>query len=407
VDNCGAAGSYQRGGEPVILVNSPDLVRSVFLRDGSDFTKGPTQATVFRNVFGQSLSMLEGGDWLRRRRELGPLFSRRTVTAHASNVLRITSEACARWPNDAEVSLFDLLSDLTVTVVGRNIIDIPEWWCSGHSFWSARELVWAWMADHTGKGRSLTTPSDEGAEPADEWIRYLQHSVDSVIFERVRGAETRPDILQAMVQRLPGLTNIQLRDQALALLFAAHETNATAIFWSLYLLSRSPEFLRLAVAEARSLVDGPSVEVTDRQLTSSLAQRVLQESMRLYPPAGRQFRVTIHDLRMGGYFVPRDSAVTVCHYYLHRSPAVFSRADIFDPVRFEAMPNYADTSGGYIPFGYGKRRCLGRHYALMEATCILLYLVSKFEFEFEPEISPVLRMTLRPQPGARSQIRRR
>jgi cytochrome P450 len=201
------------------------------------------------------------------------------------------------------------------------------------------------------------------------------------------------------------LSPAEVRDQILALLFAAHETSACALFWSLYLLDRHPHVRQRLEREADAAFAARLLSTCGAGAFPYTLQ-VLQETMRLYPPAGRQFRVTTKPTTLGGRHLPEGVPVTVCQFLLHRRGTSFPEAERFDPQRFapEAPSRHPLA---YLPFGAGERICPGRHYAMLETQLLLAYLTSQFRFQFPEPVPAQLSVTVRPPGQAQAEIGRR
>lgn len=283
-------------------------------------------------------------------------------------------------------------------------------WAENGQFWQARERLWQWINSLAGERRGLAEPAT-GALDAQVAVAIaaVQDAVDQILQDRWCGLsrrdDLRTDIVDANDRAARQLDPAEIRDQVIALLFAAHETSAAALFWSLYLLAGYPTVRARVEQELDDVLVTRLPELADLAALPSTMQ-VVKESMRLYPPAARQFRVAARDTTLAGHPVAEGMPVSVCHYVLHRSPASFPEPDRFAPERFalDAPPPCPPT---YLPFGTGERTCLGRHYAMQEVHLLLAMLVSRFRFTFPEAVPPRLAVTLRPETGVRVQIRHR
>jgi len=389
VRQCGDIGMYERGGAPVVLVNTPALVRAMLIDGSPVLTKGDLQRSAFRTLLGDSLSMSDGERHHRLRRVLVPLFRRHALTRHAGMIIATAQTIVDRWAG--EIDLFGELHRLTVHTLGRTLVDEPELWDETSDFWLARERLWRWITGSAGQSHSLVTPVSHEPEPdIASAITTVQATLDHIIQRRGRRADLLGDLLDSGM-----LGDADVRDQILALLFAGHETSAVSLFWALHLLSRHP-------AEQDRLeheLDG--INPVRAHLPDTAM--VIREAMRLYPPAGRQFRVATADMMLGQDDVRAGTAVTVCPYLLHRRPGSFPGPDAFAPSRW-ATSAEPQT---YIPFGAGERICLGRQYALLETQLLLALIVSRFRLTFPQAVRPQLAVTLRPHGNPIVRVERR
>jgi cytochrome P450 len=410
--SCGDIGTYHRDGHPVVLINSPELARELLIDHASRISKGQLQRTAFSALLGESISVSEGERHRALRRLLAPLLTRRRVTGYAAQIVRTAAAACRSWPDAGPIDLFAELHRLTLHTLGRALIAEERLWDEQGEFWHCRQRLWDWITSHSSQGRNLTSAAVPGTgHDFATAASTIRESLDHVIEQRSRTSSVPADLLSSLMAAGGGggaacpLSRTGIRDQILALLFAAHETSACSLFWSLYLLDQDARARRRIEHEADAAFASRSVSAASVDALP-YTQQVLQETMRLYPPAGRQFRVTAKPITLGGYFVPEGRAVTVCQYLLHRRDASFPDAERFDPRRFapEAQRRH---SLAYLPFGAGERICLGRHYAMLETRTLLAYLASQYRFQFPAPVPARLRVTIRPPDRPPAMIRRR
>jgi cytochrome P450 len=201
-----------------------------------------------------------------------------------------------------------------------------------------------------------------------------------------------------------GMSNKQLRDEIMTLVLAGHETTANALTFTFYLLSKHPDVMRRLTKEVDDVLGGRQPTLADLPKLS-LTKRVLEESMRLYPPAWMFEREALEDDEINGYFVPKGSVIGVCTYVLHRDPDNFENPEGFDPDRFLGDPKDR-AKYTYLPFGGGARVCIGNAFAMMEAQICLAKVVQSYRVDLLPhtqlELDPVI--TLRPRGGLKMKM---
>jgi cytochrome P450 len=196
------------------------------------------------------------------------------------------------------------------------------------------------------------------------------------------------------------MSDQQLRDEAVTILLAGHETTALALSWTWSLLTEHPDQEERLAAEVRDVLSGRSATVEDLPKLRFTEQVVL-ESMRLYPPAWAVGREALHDCQVGGYAVPAGTTIYMSPWVIHRSPRFFDKPEEFYPERWQGdfakqLPRFA-----YFPFGGGPRVCIGNRFAMMEAVLILATMVQHFRIERAKghPVTPLPSITLRPKGG--------
>jgi cytochrome P450 len=227
-----------------------------------------------------------------------------------------------------------------------------------------------------------------------------------MITERRESGKDRGDLLSMLLLAQDeegeggGMSDSQLRDEAMTIFLAGHETTSNALSWTWYLLSQNPHAEALLHAELDTVLQGkvPTFEDVPRL---PYTEMVLAESMRLYPPAWAVGRLTIEDYSVAGYVIPKGSLVLLSQYVMHRDARFFPDPEIFDPERWLQEAKEARPQFSYFPFGGGPRRCIGEGFAWMEGILLLATLASRWRMRLDPShpigLQPV--MTLRPKHG--------
>ena len=242
--------------------------------------------------------------------------------------------------------------------------------------------------------------------------------LDAVIYrlieERRRSGKDRGDLLSMLLlaQDVEGdggrMTDVQLRDEALTIFLAGHETTANALTWTWYLLSQNPEVETKLHAEIDEVLGGqlPAFEDVARL---KYTEMVLAESMRLYPPAWAVGRRAVNDCKIGGYFVPKKSLVLMSQYVMHHDERYFHEPLHFKPERWTADERERRPQFSYFPFGGGPRRCIGEGFAWMEGILLIATLAQQWQMRLVPGHPVALKplMTLRPKHGMRMTVVRR
>jgi cytochrome P450 len=241
-------------------------------------------------------------------------------------------------------------------------------------------------------------------------LMRVDEILHAVIATRRASHDDPDDLLSMLLKAIDEESGVQmsdrqLRDEMMTLFLAGHETTATALTWTWYLLSRHPEVEERLLGELHQVLRERAPTAADLP-NLPYTEMVVREAIRLYPPAPGVAREPIEDVTIGGYDVPKGSLVTVNTYALQRDPRFFVAPEQFDPERFaggweERIPRYA-----YLPFGAGPRVCIGNGFAIMEARLVLATLAQRCRLSLEPgqEVLPIQLVTVRPRDGIKMRL---
>ncbi|HEX8338709.1 MAG TPA: cytochrome P450 [Pyrinomonadaceae bacterium] len=396
---------FQAATQAVYLLNHPDHVRDVLVTHHARFMKGRALQRAKR-LLGEGLLTSEGDFWRRQRRLAQPAFHRQRVNSYAETMVGYAEKTSARWRAGETLDVADEMSRLTLAVVGKTLFDADVE--------SDADEVGAALAEVMSLFGYLMLPFSELLErlplPPRRRFERARARLDRVIYriieERRREGRDRGDLLSTLLHAVDeegdrtGMTDEQLRDEAMTIFLAGHETTANALAWTLYLLSQNPEAEARLHEELDEVLPGraPAAEDFPRLRYTEM---VVAEAMRLYPPAWAVGRLALEDHEVGGYLIPRGSLVLVSQYVMHRDPRFWPDPERFDPGRFTPEAKSARPQFSYFPFGGGTRRCVGEGFAWMEAVLILATLARRWRLRLAPGavVRPRPRITLRPAGG--------
>lgn len=406
---------FRIGPQPAYCVTNPDLAKEVLVARNSDFIKGRALQRA-KVLLGNGLLTSEGEAHRRARRLVLPAFHRERINAYAATMIEHSDRMSESWVDGQTADVDQEMMRLTLGIVSKTLFNAD---IGGGS---AREVSEA-MTTILEMFHLLLLPFSELLEklPLPHRRRFdrAREQLDRIIYgfindRRATGVD-HGDLLSMLLASRDeeadgtGLTDEQVRDEALTLFIAGHETTANALTWTWFLLSQHPEVERLFHQEIDAvLTDGESLGV---QHLPQLAytERVLAESMRLYPPAWAIGRKAIRDTKVGPHAIPEGSLVLVNVYGLQRDGRFFDDPEKFDPDRWTAERKEKRNPYTYVPFGGGIRRCIGENFAWMEGVLVMAALARNWRLRLSPEqqigINPL--MTLRPKYGMRMTLERR
>ena len=402
-------------GHSSFILNAPDAIRHVLVDNYENYTRTPAGFRVLRPVLGEGLLIAEGRAWKHQRRTLAPAFTPRAVTTLIPHMIAVTDETIAklRATCGQPVDLREAMQRMTLEIAGRTMFSfemgrhgptlrdfvmeygarlarphlldlmLPLGWPSPQDFSRARfrkrwtSFVAMLMAERRAAGKN------EGAPPRD-------------LFDLMVAARD-PETGDAF-------TDEQLGDQVATMILAGHETTATTLFWSLYLLALDPASQDQLAAEVQAATVNGALDLDRLKFTRA----VVDETMRLYPPVFLIARAAAGPDTVAGWPVKNKDVILIAPWLLHRHEKLWRDPNAFIPSRFMPGAPPADRFA-YLPFGVGARVCIGAHFALVEATLALAKIVGAFRIELldqkpvipvgvvttQPDRSPMFRITPR------------
>ena len=410
---------------PAWLVDDPDAVDRVLRVNSGNYTKQTVQYGALSLLTGDGLLTADNPGWRTRRRQVAPAFHRMTldrlvgsVTAAADGLdaelhARVAG-AGGRGP--ARVDVDGPLMRASLDVVSRGLFsaelghDDAGGTGGGAGGGAGADIAGAVVdgleevirrATHPFRApRSWSTPGNRRLARS---LATLDAAVDSVVAGRA-GASTpaEPDVLDLLVASLDDPRAV--RDEAVTLVVAGHETVASAMEWATHLLAGHPVWQDRVAAEATAVLAGRVPTLAD-VTRLPVARAVLDETLRLYPPAWVITRRATADDVLGGFVLPAGTMVIISPWVRHRDPSAWPDPEVFDPGRFlgAASPSPAGPAArtAYLPFGAGPRLCIGRDFALLEATVLLSRLALRWRLAPVPGVvvSAHPRVTVRPRGG--------
>jgi cytochrome P450 len=390
------------------LLSGPDAVERVLVTNHRNYVKHTFFWRKVEAIFGRGLLTNEGDAWLRQRRLAQPAFHHARIAEYARIMVDYTLDRIAGWSDGGEIDVRSEMTSITFRVVAKTLFDAEV---RG----DVAEIAEAFDTGIEEIARRIRRPvllpdwiPTRGNRRYSRAVGRMDRLVYRIIDEH-RDGRDRGDLLSALMrvedEAGHSMSGEQLRDETITMLLAGHETTALALTWTWYLVSRHPEVAKRLEEEVAGL-DGRPPGIDD--LTRlPFTERVVKESLRLYPPAYSFGREALEDDEITGWRVAAGATLFVFPWVLHRDPRFFPDPLRFDPDRWtddfdRTLPRLA-----YIPFGSGPRMCIGREFARMELVLIVAAIAQRFRLEWCPDPPvPMASITLRPTGGLRAIVRR-
>jgi cytochrome P450 len=392
------------------LVNEPGAIKHVLLDNAANYQKSEITRRILEPGLGRGLITSEGETWRRHRRIMAPAFDHRSISAYTSVMTAAAEDLLSVWRGeviDAGIDIAKAMMGVTLNIISRTM------------FSSDSERIAAIMERGVERYQAQMRPNMMDILALPPWLAGLgrlgivrrtlgefDEEIDRLISMRSARTENGPnDLLARLIaardgQTGGGMTAREVRDQAITIFTAGHETTAMAMTWTWYLLSQHPAEEAKLHSELRSVLGGRSPSYDD---LSKLAytRMVIEESMRLYPPVHTIARTAIADDTLAGRPVPKGAIVLISPWVLHRHRQLWDDPGRFDPERFSPERTAARSRFSYLPFGAGRRICIGAAFAMSEATILLATVAQRYRLRLVSghPVEPQGLITLRPRRG--------
>jgi cytochrome P450 len=397
------------------IINEPNGIRHVLLDNAANYRKSELTRRLLEPGLGRGLLTSEGETWRRHRRIMAPAFDRRSIEGYAPVITAVTRDLLAEWdalPDRSDVDVGAAMMRTTLHIISRamfsansdEIVGVVERGVGQYQMTMRPSLFDllgfpAWLASLFSRRRRTAAVLNE-----------FDRAVDELISSRTHDPNAQPkDLLARLVAARDaetggGMTANEVRDEVVTIFMAGHETTAQALTWTWYLLSLHPAVEARLDEELRAVLKGRTPQYEDiAQLRYT--RMVIEESMRLYPPAHTMAREPIAADVVLGRRIPAGAIVLVAPWLLHRKASLWHEPHRFDPDRFTTEP----PRFSYIPFGAGQRICIGAAFAMTEAILILAMIAQHYRLRLKPghPIEPQGLITLRPRYGMPMVLERR
>jgi len=413
----GDAVRYRVGPFKVTLLTHPDAIEQVLVTKNHDFHKEPFY-NLLRRVLGDGLITSEDDVHKRQRRLIQPLFHHTMIKEYGRTMVEYAARHRERLRDGETVDVHEEMMRLTLSIVGRTLF-------GGNVEDDARvvadsvatilgmldEFVLFLLLSYGGR---YAERIERVPLPSLRRFREARDRLDAVVYrlieERRRDGDGT-DLVSRLLQAGDdgrGMSTKQVRDEAMTLFLAGHETTAVAMTWTLYLLSRHPDVEEKLLAELDEVLGERLPEPEDLQRLQ-YTRKVFAESMRLFPPVTGIGRQAVRDTQIAGFELPEGTIVALSQWAVHRDPRWYLEPRRFDPERWEPDEEAKRPRYSYFPFGGGPRLCIGEPFAWMEGILLLATIMPEWRFQLAPDARVALdpKITLRPKHGMRMIASRR
>ena len=405
----------------LLYVCDPELIRQVLVEQEASFVKAEAMRRALVPALGQGLLTAEGAHWRWQRRAAAPVFRHDRLMGFVPAMVQAAHATVRRWmnsdPNTARVEMLHEMMRTTYEVIVETMLSGAPGLDQGRIERAIANYLeatpWAAVAGLFGLPAWVPLPKQRQSRIARDYVRGAL--IDLVHRRRLDGPDNtaQGDLLALLLQAQDpetgqAMTDRELADNLLTFIVAGHDTTSLTLSWSFYLLARHPEIEARVVAEIARVTGGNALH-PDHVPELGYTRQVIQEAMRLYPPASLVTRMTATEVQLGTLTVAAGTPTYVPIYAVHRHLSLWDNPDAFDPERFRPEAVKARHRYAYLPFGAGPRICIGASFAMLEAVAILATVLQIVRLSLPPgfEPSPRLRITLRPHGGLPMQFARR
>ena len=396
---------FKIGKQDIVLINRPDLIQDVLVNHPGRFMKSRILQRA-KQMIGEGLLTSEGQFHLRQRRLVQPAFHRDRLIGYGTAMTECALRAQSRWREGDTRDIAEEMMHITLAIVARTLFsaDIEgETREIGEAMTAVLNTFNTMVLPFADLLQKLPLPAQRRALRA---RARLDETIYRFIAERRASGEDRGDLLSMLLLAQDelgdgsGMTDRQVRDEAMTLFLAGHETTANALTWTWYLLSQHPEVETRMRAEIAEVLGGRTPGFDDLPRLR-YTEMVFAESMRLYPPAWAIARLALKEHGIDSYVVEPGWIVAMSPFAMHRKPEYYPDPERFDPERWTAERKESRPRYAYFPFGGGPRICIGERFAWMEGMMVLATVAQRWRFQLAPgaRVQHHAQITLRTRHG--------
>jgi cytochrome P450 len=398
------------------LIYHPDSVKHVLQENNINYNKDLFTYKIFYPFLGRGLLTNDGESWLHQRRLIQPAFHRKRIATYSTIMTDATEKLLERWQSniqrDSSLDIAQEMMNLTLGIVGQTLFSMDlseETNTIGPAVTTLLNLLGHYVY---APFPPINIPTSRNRRLL-EVNRSLEQVIYHIIAERRQQDVDTGDLLSMLLSARDeetgeGMNDQQIRDELMTMLIAGHETTANTLAWTWYLLSQHPEVEQHLYSEIDQVL-GENIPTLEHLPDLKYTNMILEETLRLYPPAGIYGRKTIADDELRGYHIPANSMIIISPYATQHHPDYWPDPERFDPERFTTEHSAGRSHYAYFPFSSGPRMCIGSSFAMMEAQLILATIAQRYRLRMVPghPVEPQLLVTLRPKYGLQMTIQHR
>lgn len=393
-------------GREVVLFSRPEYAYYFLVENAQNFSSGLNRY-ILKRFLGESLLTTDGDIHRQQRRLVQPAFHRKRVESYAEAMIGQTQQMLDRWHVGEELDMAAALQELTLRIIVQALFDLDL-----QTQGAELSHLFSTVIDNQRIGPLEETLARRGigvVRSAEKAREQLDRFVYDLIARRRAEARDHGDVLSMLLDARDedgaAMSDLQVRDQAMTLMAAGHETTSNALAWTFYLLSRNPEKYDRLRAEVAEVLGERTATVADLPHLPYL-DAVITEAMRIYPPAWTVNRDSLGPFELGGYHFPARTRAIVSQYVIHHLPEVWGDPENFRPERWTPEFRQSLPRGAYFPFGAGPRICIGMPLAEMEARLLLATILQRYTPRVVPgwPVESRPRITLRMKHGMRVRL---
>jgi cytochrome P450 len=390
-----------------VMLSHPNLIEDVLATRAKLFHKGYNEQMI-RPAAGNGIFLSEDDFWKRQRRMVAPPMHKARIAGYAQTMVEVAERTADKFSDGEVRDLYDDMVGIGLAIAAKTLFGVDVREAAGFA-----EALTEVMASVKARIQSPVPMPDWAPTPTILRLKRNQKRLDTILYDAIRkrreSGEQRDDLLSLLLAARDeddgqGMSDRQLRDEAMTLFIAGFETSAITLAWALDLLARHPQIADAVQAEVKSVLGDRAATAEDVPKLGAV-ERVANEALRLYPPGWILDRMPLEDVELGGFLVKKGVGVWMSSWVVHRDPRFWDQPEAFVPDRWKGdlqkkLPRFA-----YFPFGGGPRICIGNAFAMMEVILVLATVLRRFRFAPVGEApKPEPGFTLRPIGGVKLKL---
>lgn len=400
----GDVSMFRMLGHPWVIVNDPDAIYDILTKRANQFNKAAINPKIFRSFLGYGILSADGEPWRRNHKMMMPAFHKKRIDAYGKVMVEFTSDMLDGWNAGEDRDVCADMNALTLAIVAKTLFDADVRGADAATVGEAMLTINEVLIEHVQLPipfpRWWPSPKNRRKVKA---VDAIDSIVRRTIRERQKTGEDRGDLLSMMLlsrdEQGEGMSETQLRDEAMTIFFAGHETTAHTLTWAWFLLAKHPEVTAKAQAEIDAVLDGRPAGLAELKEMTYLDQ-VVKEVMRLLPAVYVFMREPNEDVVVGGYTIKKGWYILISPFVLHRNER-FEAPLEFRPERWTKEMEKGLHRGAFVPFSAGPRVCVGKVFAVMELKLIIATMLQRVTPQIPAKYEPIMlqQLSLNPKDG--------